>query len=237
VVSQQQQKSAQEQPLQREVQLQEGLPQLLQGQEQQVFTEQCLQQVAGLMAAATRGTAATMFMPGWGSCLDARAGSPSVVAAAALQLLRCKTDPNALQLLETSLEGIEAMALSTAEHSAAVGWLAELLQITVTASNADACRLLCSRQLCQQLPLRHVTNVLILAVCMLRFHTQCQQRKAVMQHVCGLFSKLAVASLQAHASSSSSSNNSSSSSGVVATRACVRQVLACAVQGNEGDVL
>jgi hypothetical protein len=36
----------------------------LQGQEQQVFTEQCLQQVASLMAAATRGTAATTFMAG-----------------------------------------------------------------------------------------------------------------------------------------------------------------------------
>jgi hypothetical protein len=113
----------QEQTLKHDVQMKEsGLPQLLQlqGQEQQVFTEQCLQQVADLMAAATRGTAATMFMVGWGSCLDVRTGSPTLVAAAALQLLRSKTDPHALQLLRTSLERMDAMVPGTADHAAAI---------------------------------------------------------------------------------------------------------------------
>jgi hypothetical protein len=48
-----------------------------------------------------------------------------------------------------------------------------------------------------------------------------------MQHVCRLFSSLAVASVQADASSSN----------LMVTRACVRQVLSCAVQGHADDVL
>lgn len=220
----------QEHPVQQEVQLTEpGLQQLLQlqGQEQQVFSEQCLQQVAGLMAAATRGTAATTFMDGWGSCLDTRTGSPTLVAAAALQLLRSKTDPQALQLLRTTLERMEAMVLGMPNQAAAVGWLSELLQIAVTATNPDACALLCSRQLCQHLPLRHVANMLILAIQLLQSSTvsQHQQRMLVMQHVCRLFSSLAVASVQADASSSSA----------MATRACVWQVLAFAMR--DGDAL
>jgi hypothetical protein len=63
-----------------------GLQQMLQlqGQEQQVFTEQCLQQVAGLMAAATCGTGATTIMAGW-----AAAGMHAQAAHQLSWLLSC----------------------------------------------------------------------------------------------------------------------------------------------------
>jgi hypothetical protein len=195
------------------------------------------------MAAATRGTAATMFMAGWGSCWDVRTGSPTVVAAAALQLLRCRTDPHALQLLRTSLDPAPEQMQAAEDHAAAVGWCAELLQVAVAASNGDACGLLCSHQLSQHLSLQQLTNILILAVqmqCSLRqcHCSLCQQKMHVMQHVCKLFSTVAVASVQADVGSKScGSGSGSGSSSAVSTRACVGQVLACAMQLNAVEVL
>jgi hypothetical protein len=93
--------------------------------------------------------------------------------------------------------------------------------------NTDACRVLCSSKICQQLPLQLVTHVLTLAVQLLHASSlwQRQPRTLVLRHVCMLFSRLAVAAVQADASGSNG----------MAARACVRQVLAVAVQlGAEG---
>lgn len=87
--------------------------------------------------------------------------------------------------------------------------------------------MLCSSKLCQQLPLQQVMHVLTLAVQLLHASSlwQRQARTMVLCQVCKLFSRLAVAAVQADAGGSS---------GMVA-RACVRQVLAVAVQlGPEG---
>lgn len=93
----------------------------LQGEEQQVFSKYCLRQVAGLMTAATSSTAAGMATAGWSSCWDGQAGSLTVVAASALQLLRSAQDSlRALPLLQAALEQMEATPTSGADHSAAV---------------------------------------------------------------------------------------------------------------------
>jgi hypothetical protein len=127
---------------------------------------------------------------------------------------------------------MEAAPTSGTDHSTAVGWLAELLQVAVTSSNAEACRVLCSSQLCQHLSKQHVTNVLMLAVQMLHFKwyarsTQWhEQRLLVMQHLCGLFN-----------SCIGSASSDASQADAATSRAYVRQVLACAVQCDAEDAL
>jgi hypothetical protein len=129
---------------------------------------------------------------------------------------------------------MEAAAAGSDAHTAtAVGLLGELLQVAVVTSNTHACQVLCSRKLCQQLSVRHTADVLMLAVQLLHFSTPWQrhQRLLVMQHVCRLFSRLAAASVQADVGGSSSSSIG------METRACVRQVLACAVQLGSEEAL
>jgi hypothetical protein len=219
-----------EQQQQPRTQHKQGLQQLfnswqLQGQEQEMFSEDCLQQVVQVMAAATRGSTGSFFSSSWDAAADT-AGSTTPVAALALQLLRSKRDPGAVQLLQTSLQHMVVAAAAagsgTTQHTAAVAVVAELLQTAVAASNAGACSVLCCCSLSQHLSQQQVMHQLMLAVQLLHFSTpwQRQQRWLVMRCMCKLFSDRTIAAVRADTGSSSS----------MATRACVRQVLACAVQ-------
>jgi hypothetical protein len=166
-----------------------------------------------------------MFMANWHSCWDSRSDSPSVVGAAALHVLRSKKDPSTLQLLESALERMESMHM--VPPKVAAEWVGGLLQVAVAASKADACALLCSRKPCEHVPLQHMSNVLVLAAELVHYsHLQREQRLLVMQHVCKVFSSLAM--------DASRMGSFWDTSGAAAVKACVMQVLMFAVQlGNE----
>jgi hypothetical protein len=122
-----------------------GLQQLLQLQsrEQQVFSEQCLKQVAGLMAAATRGSSAAIYRAGWNSCFDTRRqphhrGSHCSATAAHQK----GSTGTAAAAGSTGAHGVHCVS-----HSMCRVDMAELLQVAVTASDASACHLLCNRLL------------------------------------------------------------------------------------------
>jgi hypothetical protein len=209
-----QQQQQQRQPLLQPRTVQDLLQ--LQGREREVFSDDCLQQVLQTMAAAT--------------CSSYACSSSSSAAACALQLLRFTKDPAVLQLLQSAVESMEAVATDTKAHKAAdVDLLAELLQVAVVASNTHACRLLCSGSVSRHLLQQQAMHLLVLAVQLLHFSTpwQCQQRLVIMRSICKLFSSIAVASVQADAGSSSG----------LETKACVRQVLGSAVQLGDEEAL